>query len=147
VDVFRRSFMSGLGIAIAVFGTGCAREGPVACAPIPLPPSPFVQQLYPVPGSSGVADNLGLLVYASTESVPIQLVTGMTVVPTIPVVTPAVLPSPRATPAIPGLQNFAVSVPPLQAATLYTTQSTLTFSDTCAPPRRGEQSIATFSTR
>jgi len=91
---------------------------------------PFVQLLYPIPGTTGIATSVGQMVFASTGVTRIQLAIG-----TYPYkgklrTKPAPLPNPLPTPiATPGpyaqylTTTFAVSFVTLQPHTLYDVQS------------------------
>lgn len=135
-----------LGAAITALGSGCAQHSGVLC-PQYEAIVPTAQQLYPVPGASAVPDTFGVLVYASTQAVPISLSTGSTSVPTQPVAVPSPLPSPIATPIIPESRAYAVAVPPLAAHTTYGAIALEGLVTGCSPPKATSERIATFTTQ
>ncbi len=147
----RFGLAAGLSAAIAVLGIRCSSGPRIPCPGcIPCPQfeyySPEVQELYPVPYSSAVPDQLGVVIYASTQSVPIVLQTGAASIATSPTALPSPLPSPAATPYS-GFTEYAVSVTPLTAATTYAAVASVTEITGCGGHSPTQQQIATFTTR
>ena len=117
------------------------------CA-LSLPAIPAVQQIYPLPGATGVPANVGLALYAGSQPFPISL-SGPTKVLTQATSLPSPLPSPAATP-LAGLQTYAVAFGTLSSASTYSVTTTFTSGAACYPPVSPHQVLLTlgsFSTR
>lgn len=134
-----------LGICTLFLGIGCSSAPKTAppCFVLDPIPRPLVLDVFPIPGATSVPDNVGVVIYASSQTVPITLVSGTTKIATQPTAVPSPLPSPAATQG-PGFTEYAVSVPPLATATTYGIVASLTQDCAVGPV---EQTIATFSTK
>jgi hypothetical protein len=97
--------------------TGCSSVG---CGTLQSY-EPFVQLIYPEPNAANVDQNVGILVYSSTKSVPITLSAGSAApIALAPSDVPSPLPSPAASPTSTGSVDMAVLLPALTAGTTYT---------------------------
>jgi hypothetical protein len=113
--------------ALAGCGGSTAKPNPQAtCGPPPPVPLPVVDLVYPIPGASGVAPGIGLLVfYGFVELKPGNSIQLSDAAGTVPVgsvtAAPSPLPTPNATPTNDGnFQQFAaVPVPRLAPGTTY----------------------------
>ena len=138
MEPLRRSKTGALVLAILLC-SGCVRQGGACDAIVYIPPR--VQLIYPMPDSTSVPDNTGLLIFrAYVPYPPVALTAGSTSVPTTPIAVPSPLPSPAATPwpSSPGLAQqayFAVSFGTLAAATTYTAEAGFTYTPGCYPTR------------
>ena len=144
--ISRRSLLYGLRIEMVVLGTGCGQHDGNSC-PAFAAIVPQVQQLYPIPGASDVPDAIGVLVYGSTQTVPLILSSGVESVPTQPIGVPSPLPSPAATPRFPDEGVYGVRLPVLKPQTTYSAIATVTFVSGCSPTRTCPEQIGTFTTR
>jgi hypothetical protein len=96
--------------------TGCSNVGCGTAETF----APYVQLIYPEPNATNVDQNVGVLVYSSTTSVPITLSAGSGApIALAPSNVPSPLPSPAASPASTGSVDLAVLLPPLTAGTTY----------------------------
>jgi hypothetical protein len=126
-------------LASVLSGCGGSQAGSTPSHPFCPVSKPFVQLLYPIPGSTGVATSVGQMVFASTGVTRIQL--GIGAYPfegtlrTKPEPLPNPLPIPIATPG-PYAQylttTFAVSFVTLQPHTQYEARS-WEVPNPCAP--------------
>ena len=97
--------------------TGCSNVGCGTAETF----APYVQLIYPEPNATNVDQNVGVLVYSSTTSVPITLIAGSAAPMALaPSDVPSPLPSPAASPASAGTVDMAVLLPVLAAGTTYT---------------------------
>jgi len=127
--------------------SACGQQSP-ACAPIAMLPIPAVQLLYPVPNASGVSTNPGVLIYASSQTIPVTLRGGGLNVGTSATSVPHPLPQPIA-PLLPGQRRFAVAHSVLATQTTYAVVVTLPEVESCGnggTTRMVETTIAQFKT-
>ena len=140
-----------LAATIVLALAGCSSPPiPCGCPPIPLCGEriiAFVQQLYPIPGSTG-APRSGIVVYAQSipEPMTVTLANGRSYIHGTFVNLPHPLPSPMATPD-PGLSLLrAVSYRGLRASKTYDVTATAHKGVTAACPAV-HQPIGRFRTR
>jgi hypothetical protein len=114
-------------------GGGADPNSPIAtatCGPPPpsAPPSLFL--VYPMPGATGVPDDIGIVVVAGVAGTSQDSVTLSSAGGSVPVgaftAAPSPLPTPHVTPGAqfgPGVAYSAVPVPTLSPATTYTVKN------------------------
>jgi hypothetical protein len=117
---------------------------------------PVVQLLYPVPGSTGVPVDVGVLMYQGTPigaspgpaSVPISLGVGPSPpITTVPTSVPSPLPSPAATPHQPAGSAYAVALSTLSPDTVYQVFATQNVGGCVKPGMTVLTNIGTFTTQ
>jgi hypothetical protein len=117
---------------------------------------PEVQLLYPIPGSTGVPVDVGVLVYRGTTShspvalasAPISLGVGPSPsITTVPTSLPSPLPSPAATPDQPNGIPYAVALPTLSPNTAYQVFATQNVGGCVKPGMTVLTNIGTFTTQ